>query len=231
MIEPTPRTPSFLIEGSARRSTRRLSVAAVATALVFAGACSSGSDDEDATPTTSDGAVLTLPGDGNGGESTTTTASDTDTDTDTDDLPPGWIETEAQGVSIGHPDTWIEGSDERAAIVLMIDPEGATFRRNINILAQTGGGTMTLDEYVELSNEQLEPSGAVISDSSATTLDGLPAHQWRYTSVISDVSVEVLTVAAVQDGTAYLVTYTGDPSNFAELLPEVEQSFATVDLP
>ncbi len=111
----------------------------------------------------------------------------------------------------------------------MLDPEGREFRRNINIIVQPGAGTLA--EYVELSDGQLETSATEVSDSGSTTLDDEPAHQWRYTMTSSGVEVEVLTVATVKDGSAFLVTYTSDPASFDEPLSDVERSMGTVELP
>ena len=233
-----PSTDTVHRTSSIRRRRPPLALGVVAAVVVLvAGACSGGSDDagEQAATTSPDAPPLTLPGGSDTSDDDTIDGSDDTGDgsgveTD-DDLPAGWVSYESEGISIGHPEEWTVGDDARAAIVLMIDPQGVTFRRNINVIVQGGGGSTTLDEYVEISDQQLAESGATVSESGPTTLDGLPAHQWRYITTASNVEVEVLTVATIEDGSAYLVTYTSDPSNFDERLTEVEESFATVDLP
>ena len=207
---------------------RRASAVAAVAIISVAGACSSGDgDDESGSATTaSDAAPLTLPGDEGATDDTSAPSDD-----DADDAPAGWVEYEAEGISIDHPESWTPADNEQAAIVLMIDPEGMQFRRNINILVQTGGGDGTLADYVELSDEQLATAGTTVSDTGPTMLGDEPAHQWRYTTNTSGVDVEVLTLVAVKNGSAYLATYTSAPADFDEQLPDVERSFATVDLP
>lgn len=219
---------TLLPRRSPRRSMRRASAVAAVAIISVAGACSSGDgDDESGSATTaSDAAPLTLPDDEGATDDTSAPSDD-----DADDAPAGWVEYEAEGISIDHPESWTPADNEQAAIVLMIDPEGMQFRRNINILVQTGGGDGTLADYVELSDEQLATAGTTVSDTGPTMLGDEPAHQWRYTTNTSGVDVEVLTLVAVKNGSAYLATYTSAPADFDEQLPDVERSFATVDLP
>jgi len=232
-------------------STRRRATAAWALALVAltAGACGSGSDETSSDGMSSDTRPPAEREERDDDERTTTTtrAPSTSTTTTTEatsgtagtpTVPAGWVEFDDGGARMAIPSTWTpEPSgglpDQTAPTYIYLDGLGVEFRRNINLITQPVGG-MDLAGYVRTSDAQLAQLADTIIEQGPTELSGQPAHRWRYTATFAEANnlqVEVLSVAVVIDGLAWLVTYTATPDGFAAGLPEVEQFLTTVQLP
>ncbi len=138
------------------------------------------------------------------------------------------------GVSLEHPKEWtVEPSSAGSPLYVFIDPpEDAPFRRNINILRQSGSGPVTLDDYTKLSLKQVSDiPGSTTGDSGPTTLAGSPAYRVSYQADLGKGDLRVLSVWTIRSGKAWLVTYTSDPARFDSALPDVERFLTTIQLP
>jgi len=137
------------------------------------------------------------------------------------------------GVSLEHPDAWtVEPGGADTPLFVFIDPpEDAPMRRNINVMRQTGDGPLTLDDYTQLSLQQIRDiPGSTISESKPTTLAGSPAYRIAYRADLGSGDFRFLAVWTIRGGEAWLVTYTSDPSRYSEALPEVERVLSTIEL-
>jgi len=153
---------------------------------------------------------------------------------DSDPSPTGYSTfSDPSGVSMEHPNSWtVEPSNSDDPVVLFIDPPGAgPFRRNVNILTQSGPAPVTLDEYTALSLEQFDDvAGSTIFESRATTLAGLPGYRVSYQADLGSGELRFLSVWTIQGGDAWLVTYSSEPDRYEDGLPEVERFLTTVEL-
>jgi hypothetical protein len=236
-------------------SARRRATAAWMLALVAltAAACGSASDQSSSDSLSSDTRPPAERDEPDDEESTTTTrapSSTTSTTTTTTVapgggsaaaplVPAGWTEFDDGGARMAIPSTWTpEPStnalpDQSSPTYLYLDGLDAEFRRNINLITQRVGA-MDLAGYVATSDAQLTQLADTVIEQGPTELSGLPAHRWHYVATFAEVGnlqVEVLSVAVVNSGLAWLITYTATPDGFAASLPEVEEFLRTVQLP
>ncbi len=138
------------------------------------------------------------------------------------------------GVSLEHPRTWtVEPSTATDPLVVLLDPPaGVPFRRNVNIMSQTGQRPLTLDEYTEISLKQINDiKGSSIGESRPTTLSGSPAYRLAYRGDLGAGDLRFLAVWTVRSGKVWLVTFASDPARYNASLPEVERLLTTIQLP
>jgi hypothetical protein len=138
------------------------------------------------------------------------------------------------GVSLEHPRTWtVEPSAGTDPLVVFLDPpSGVPFRRNVNILVQSGARPLTLDEYTQISLRQINDiEGATIGESRPTTLSGSPAYRLAYRGDLGSGDLRFLAVWTVRSGKAWLVTFASDPGRYNASLPEIERLLTTIQLP
>ena len=138
------------------------------------------------------------------------------------------------GVSLEHPRAWtVEPSTGTDPLVVFLDPSaGVPFRRNINIMVQSGPRPLTLDEYTQLSLKQFADLKTVtIGESRPTTLSGSPAYRVTYRGDLGAGDLRFLAVWTVRSGKAWLVTFASDPARYNASLPEVERLLTTIQLP
>lgn len=138
------------------------------------------------------------------------------------------------GVTLEHPRSWtVEPSAGTNPLVVYLDAAtGVPFRRNINILSQSGPRPLTLDDYTQISLKQINDiPGTTIGESRATTLSGSPAHRLAYRGDLGAGDLRFLAVWTVRNGKAWLVTFASDPARYNASLPEVERLLTTIQLP
>ena len=138
------------------------------------------------------------------------------------------------GVSLEHPRNWtVQPSAGSDPLIVFLDPvTGVPFRRNVNILVQSGPRPLTLDEYTQLSLKQIaDIRGVTTGESRSTTLSGSPAHRLAYRGDLGSGDLRFLAVWTVRSGKAWLVTFTSDPARYNSSLPEIERLLTTIQLP
>jgi hypothetical protein len=138
------------------------------------------------------------------------------------------------GVSLEHPRTWtVEPSAGTDPLVVFLDPPtGVPFRRNVNIMSQSGPRPLTLDEYTQISLKQINDiRGSSIGESRPTTLSGSPAYRLAYRGDLGSGDLRFLAVWTIRSGKAWLVTFASDPARYNASLPEVERLLTTIELP
>ena len=138
------------------------------------------------------------------------------------------------GVSLEHPRNWtVQPSAGSDPLIVFLDPAtGVPFRRNVNILVQSGPRPLTLDEYTQLSLKQIgDIRGVTTGESRSTTLSGSPAHRLAYRGDLGSGDLRFLAVWTVRSGKAWLVTFTSDPARYNASLPEIERLLTTIQLP
>jgi|GEM_PF-5198879 len=138
------------------------------------------------------------------------------------------------GVSLRYPAGWtVKASGADSPLIVFIDPPGeGPFRRNINILQQSGPAPFTLDEYTDLSLKQIAGvPGSTTGESRPTKLSGSPAYRLAYRGDLGNGDLRFLAVWTIRSGKAWLVTYTADPARYNPGLPDVERLLSTIELP
>jgi len=141
--------------------------------------------------------------------------------------------TDPSGVSLKYPAGWtVKESGAGSPLIVFIDPPGGGFRRNVNILQQSGPAPLTLDEYTKTSLNQIAGvPGSTIGESRPTKLAGSPGYRLAYRGDLGNGDLRFLGVWTVRSGKAWLVTYTSDPARFNPGLPDVERLLTTIELP
>lgn len=87
----------------------------------------------------------------------------------------------------------------------------------------------SIDDYTEAAMSQIESlPGFRLINSSSTTLGGFPAHLAEFTFTGQNQSAtQNLQVWTVNDGLAYIVTYTAVPSEFDRSMPVMQSMLDT----
>jgi hypothetical protein len=210
----------------ARARGGRLRTAAAALAVLLLGAACGGSSESDlaeeasARPATTE---VTSP-------STPAPTSPAPTSRTAD----GWVRhDDPSGVSLEHPADWEVRPGTAGPLFLFLDPEsGVPFRRNINVMLQAAGPSMTLEEYSRLSIDQLEDiEGASRSELRSLRISGTPGQRIEYIADLGSGNLRFLGAWTMRDGKAWLFTYTSDPDRFEDGLPDVERVLRTMRLP
>jgi hypothetical protein len=146
----------------------------------------------------------------------------------------GWVRHEdPSGVSLEHPGDWEVRPGTAGPVFLFLDPpSGVPFRRNVNIMLQAGGPSMTLEDYTELSLSQLDDiEGSSRSEIRSIRLSGAPAQRVEYRADLGSGDLRFLAAWTMRDGNAWLVTYSSDPERFEAGKPDVERLLQTLRLP
>lgn len=144
---------------------------------------------------------------------------------------------EAHGFTIGYPSEWhrqegVAGSQ----VAFLAPPEGTSdaFRENVNVVVQVlPEASLTLDLYTKLSLEQAPTiiTGFRLLDQGSTTLSGAPAHEVHYRGKQGIFRLEWGQVWTVEDGKAYVLTYTAERKRYEADRATAEAMFETFRLP
>ncbi len=138
--------------------------------------------------------------------------------------------------TIGYPKEWDRQEGVLGSAVALLSPlEGSSdnFRESVNVLVQTLPDKMTLDEYTKLSLDQASKliTGFDLLDQGSTTVAGSPARQMHYRGQQGVFRLEIKQVWMVQDGKAFVLTYTAEREQYTADLPTAEAMFASFRLP
>lgn len=188
--------------------------------------------DDDATTTTGAGSPTTT------AASTTTTAPTDTTSSST-----------ASGVDIGpmvrfgsgdhpfaieFPEDWENERDSFGAVIIFFSPltgDGDQFSENVNVVVEDlAGADLTLDEYVELAVSQLVDfiPDIDIYDEFDDEMDTQPSRVIAYTGSQEGVTYNWVQEIALFEGSAYIITYTGE-DDFETYLPHAAEIFESFD--
>lgn len=145
----------------------------------------------------------------------------------------GWVRyDDLSGVSLEHPADWEARPGTAGPVFLFLDPpSGVPFRRNVNIMLQTGP-SMTLDEYTRLSIDQLDGiEGSSRSEVEPIRLSGAPGQRVEYRADLGSGDLRFLAAWTMRDGNAWLITYSSDPERFEDGKADVERVLRSIRLP
>jgi len=142
----------------------------------------------------------------------------------------------AYGIRIGYPSDWTKSEQFMGSVVAFLSPTESTsdiFRENLNVIVQDlSTQPMTLDEYTELSVSQIKQffTDANITDSSATTLDGNPAHKVVYTGKQGQYNLKWMQVWVVKENKAYIISYTAEVNKYPDFLGTIQQMINSFEI-
>lgn len=142
------------------------------------------------------------------------------------------------GIKFMYPVNY-ELSEDFAGITIVYvlsEREDATdlFRENLNVNIQDlSAQPMTLDEYHNLSLEQIETfiANSEVISVNKTTLAGKPAYEVIYIGQASEgYDLKWKQSWTVVDDTAYVITYTAESSQFDNYLDIFNKAFSTFEI-
>ena len=124
-------------------------------------------------------------------------------------LDPGYslYESPDMGLSVEYPTgTYVD--DSQLGVVLFyapLDSEDDLFNENIMVAVENLFIPMTLEEYFDLSVENLEFEGISVTGSKSTTLDNNPAKEITVSMNIEGQIIEQTQIFSIKDKTAYII--------------------------
>ncbi|HEV9036357.1 MAG TPA: PsbP-related protein [Puia sp.] len=137
-------------------------------------------------------------------------------------LIPGWLTYTSQTgkFSMQYPKEWSPKAQNNA--ILFLSPKADAqdqFQENVNIILQDlSSQPMTLEQYTDMSKQQLiQAFGAkAVLSQGATTIAGQKAQYMVYSFTYQGRSLKIKGVWFIKGKTAYLLTYTAEPSQYAK---------------
>jgi serine/threonine-protein kinase len=138
--------------------------------------------------------------------------------------------------TIGYPKEWDKQEGAAGSAVAFLSPQESAsddFRENVNVLVQMLPDKVTLDQYTKLSLDQAPKliTGFDLLDEGSTTLAGSPAHHVHYRGEQGAFRLEWKQVWTVQNGRAFVLTYTAERERYGADLTIAGAMFATFRLP
>ncbi len=136
------------------------------------------------------------------------------------------------GIKIKYPETWQKKDVENpftGEIVLFTSPSNPTnkFAPKLSIrIENLSRQSISLEDYTNSSLKEIQKylENANITDSSSTTLGGIPAHRVVYNGVDGESRIiKNLEVWAVFNQKVYIVSYTATPEEYPNYLESVEK--------
>lgn len=145
-------------------------------------------------------------------------------------LIPGWLTytDHTNKFSMQYPKEWSQKAQNNAILFLSPKTDARDqFQENVNIMLQDlSSQPMTLEQYTDFSKKQLVQAFGVnaILAEGAATIAGQKAQFFVYNMAYQGHSLKIKSVWFIKGKTAYLFTYTAEPSQYAKY----EQTAATV---
>lgn len=145
----------------------------------------------------------------------------------------GWTSYEHSSARfrVCHPDDWIVKEGLMGTKVALIPPDQAEqkdFAANANVFTGPVADGEELDAYVEAARSQLEKMITDIEfESSQTVATDPPTHDLVYTGQQGVYELRWQQRIVLHEGTAYVLTYTADPSEASPAGSTVEAVFAS----
>ncbi len=151
------------------------------------------------------------------------------------------------GIRIKYPSDWTKSEQVGGSVVVFLAPKenlSDVFQENVNVLVQDlSTRPMTLSEYTNLSIDQISQNifDANIIDSSATTLDGNPAHKVVYTGTAVKVAIYVggiqgeyrlkwMQIWTIKDNKVYIISYAARVDKFSEFSDTTNQMISSFEV-
>lgn len=122
-------------------------------------------------------------------------------------------------LSIQFPADWTKEENVPGAVIKFFAPlqdAADVFSENLNIIVEDLGEHLTLDEYSQLSLQELQKVRGVDVRLSNTTLAGLPAQEAIFTMDLQGSSMDFRQIWTVKDKRAYILTFTSETGTYAD---------------
>ena len=139
--------------------------------------------------------------------------------------------------SIEYPDSWTldtAGSwGEAVGIYSPLENPEDKFSENLNVLIQDlGGQAIDLEGYKQITDQQitqLAPNGKII-ESTIVTGNGDDFYRIIYTMTQAEFNLKITSICHIQNGKAYLVTFSAEEDQFEKYKTEGEKILASFRL-
>ena len=132
------------------------------------------------------------------------------------------------GFSIQPPEGWTIQEDWFGAIVCFIGPTEDDFAVNINIVSEETD--MSLEEYVELSKQQIKDIlNATIISGGSRTIKNHEAYEIVLTWTMGAHNLKQKQVYLIEKGRAYIITCTASQSNYDSYVSTFDESINTFE--
>ena len=143
------------------------------------------------------------------------------------------------GIRIQHPENWQKKDVENpftGEIVLFTSPSNPTnrFEPKLSIrIENLSRQSISLEDYTNSAIKEIQKylENSNITDSSSTTLGGIPAHRVVYNGVNGESQlIKNLEVWAVFNQKVYIVSYTATPEEYPNYLESVEKMINSFEI-
>ena len=171
------------------------------------------------------------PGSGGGEETPKSTPKSTQTQALT-----SVYDSPAYGIRIAYPHDWTKQEGLGGTVVTFLSPKESDSdlgTENLSISWEDlSAQPMTLNEYTQKTISQLQQiiTDYHIIDSGETALADRPAHEVVFTGKQGQYMVKVRVVWAVENNKAYIITYAGEESNYANYQEIVDQMIDSFEI-
>lgn len=133
-------------------------------------------------------------------------------------------------LSMDYPEGWTTRDVAPAAVIMFLSPlenENDTFMENVNIVVEDLKQPMALDEYTNLSVEQIKQ---FISDVVILSVNYSPSGQLPYSDIIftgrqGQFKLKWVSRTIMVGNRVYLLTYTAEIHKFDQYFGDVEAMF------
>jgi tetratricopeptide (TPR) repeat protein len=128
------------------------------------------------------------------------------------------------GIRIDYPSNWkIEGADGAITFYSPLENSLDQFSENVVVTLEYLPESISLQEYVDFSNDQLELVGYEILESKSSTISNYPASQTTATINFEEVSAKQLFTSTIKNDIAFVIIYTALPETFSNYFPIFEE--------
>ena len=144
--------------------------------------------------------------------------------------PAGWstYSNSSLGFSIQYPQDWTKW-EGRMGAVMFVTPKGSIASAIVMIGCYDAETATLTDDYVNeciLALKSTFPD-ANVSESSAITVDGMPAHKFVYTTNTNNSLMKAMDIHSIKDSKDYTVYYLAASANYTVNLETVQQMIAS----
>lgn len=138
-------------------------------------------------------------------------------------------------IRIKYPSVWTKSEEIIGTIVAFLSPQESSsdsFRENLNVYIGNLSQSMTLDDYIDLSNNQLKQliTDYSIIDSSATTLAGNPAHKVIFTGKQGGFNLKWMQVYMIKNNRDYVISYTAEEDKYSYFLGTIQEMINSFEI-
>lgn len=140
----------------------------------------------------------------------------------------------AAGVRIKYPSDWEKNSQAEGVIVIFTSPKTDVSNKSAVLTVTTqdlSAQPMTLEEYTKLSLEEFKQLPSVgLLDSSATTLDGRPAHRFIYTMKVGQLTIKNMGLYTIKGNTLYGLLCIAEKSKYDEFSDDLQEMISSFEI-